>query len=63
VLAKDQARAEAALSDALGCVRESWEPETTARNLRLIREAREKRNEGLPWCKDIEEELTGKTHA
>ena len=40
VLAKDQNKAESALADALAVVRESWEPETTARNLRLIREAR-----------------------
>lgn len=57
VLANDQPRAEAALADALACVRESWEPETTVRNLRLIREARERRNDALPWCKEIEKEL------
>ncbi len=34
VLAKDQQKAESALADALAAVRESWEPETTARNLR-----------------------------
>lgn len=59
VLAKDQQKAEAALSDALAAVRESWEPETTARNLRLIREARERRNEKYSWTSGIEEQLAG----
>lgn len=58
VLAKDQQKAESALADALAVVRESWEPETTARNLTLIREARERRNERLEWAEDIESELT-----
>lgn len=57
VLAKDEERAITALGDALASVRESWEPETTARNLRLIREAREKRQELIPWTQEIEEEL------
>jgi hypothetical protein len=41
----------------LALVREVWEPETTERNLRLIRETREQRNEGLDWYKEIEEAL------
>ncbi|MDC8447974.1 MAG: DUF4071 domain-containing protein [Nitrospira sp.] len=57
VLAKDQQRAESALADALAAVRESWEPETTARNLGLIREARERRKERIEWAEDIESEL------
>ena len=57
VLAKDQNKAESVLADALAAVRESWEPETTARNLRLIREARERRNESIQWAKEIEGEL------
>jgi tetratricopeptide (TPR) repeat protein len=57
VLAKDEEKAMSALGDSLAAVRESWEPETTARNLRLIHEARERRNEGLAWPKAIEEEL------
>ncbi len=58
VLAKDEQRAMDVLSDVLANVRESWEPETTARNLRLILEAREKRQEDISWVKDIENELT-----
>jgi hypothetical protein len=57
VLARDEAAAAGALADALAAVRESWEPETTARNLRLIREARARRQEDLPWPKQIEEDL------
>lgn len=57
VLAKDGEKALAALGDALAAVRESWEPETTARNLRLIREARARRQEEVPWARQIEAEL------
>jgi hypothetical protein len=57
ILAGNEERAAVALADALSVTRESWERETTARNLRLIREAREKRGEDLPWMKAVEEEL------
>ena len=57
VLAKDEQGAVAALADAVAAVRESWEPETTARNLRLIREARERRNKPAPWANEIEQAL------
>lgn len=57
VLAQDEQRAMSAVSDALAAVREVWEPETTARNLRMIREARERRQEPLGWAKEIEDEL------
>jgi hypothetical protein len=57
VLAKDEGAAGDALRAALANVREVWEPETTARNLRLIREARERRGERLPWAARIEESL------
>jgi hypothetical protein len=57
VLAKDEARATDAVAKALAAVRERWEAETTARNLRLIREARERRHEAFPWAKQIEEAL------
>src|SRR5262249_4885568 len=45
VLAKDQEKAEAAAGDALAAVHESWESETTLRNLRLIHAARDRRGE------------------
>ena len=57
VLAKDQQKAESALADALAAVRESWELETTARTLRLIREAREKRHEAVAWATELDHEL------
>lgn len=57
VLAGDRDKALGALGDALAMVREKWEPETTARNLRLIREARERRREEVPWAQQIEGEL------
>jgi hypothetical protein len=57
VLAGDQAAATEALDAALAVVREAWEPETTARNLRLIREARERRGAPVPWADELEKEL------
>ena len=55
VLLRQSANAESALGEALAIVRESWEPDTTANNLRLIREAREKRGTMEQWMKDIED--------
>ena len=57
VLARDEAGAGEALGNALAVVRESWEPETTARNLRLIREARDRRGAPVPWAAEVEKEL------
>ncbi|SET52575.1 protein of unknown function [Nitrosomonas marina] len=59
VLAGDEAIAMENLANALAVVREAFEPETTARNLRLIRESREKRNNTTDsaWTKEIEDEL------
>jgi hypothetical protein len=57
VLAKDEAGAMSALEAALPAIRETWEPETTARNLRLIREARQRRGEAVGWALGIEREL------
>jgi hypothetical protein len=57
VLGLDDADAAAALGDALASVRESWEPETTARNLRLVREARERRHQPVSWATDVEAAL------
>lgn len=58
VLNRAEAGAGRALSDALAAVREPWEPETTARNLRLIREAREMCGDAPAWGRTIESELT-----
>jgi hypothetical protein len=57
VLARDEQPAFTALDDALANVREKWEPETTARNIRLICEARERRGEDVGWAKQIQDYL------
>jgi tetratricopeptide (TPR) repeat protein len=55
VLGNDEAEAKKVLPKTLACVRESWEPETTARNLCLIREARANRGGAVPWASEIED--------
>jgi hypothetical protein len=61
VLAEDEAQAGAATLEALAKVRERWEPETTARNLGLIREARTLRGHDVPWAKAIEDALVARS--
>jgi tetratricopeptide (TPR) repeat protein len=62
VLAKDEAAANDVLTKACACIREKWEPETTARNLRLIREAREKHGAAPQWAIEIEQDLLIRSH-
>lgn len=57
VLASDLEAADRHLDDALAAIRERWEPETTARNLRLIQDARAARGEGRDWLDAIASEL------
>lgn len=57
VLMRNEQEALDALGNALPLVRASWEPESTARNLRLIAEVRKKRNEELPWVDMVGSEL------
>lgn len=57
VLGKNEDKAAQSLGDALANVREPFEPETTQRNIRLIREAREKRGDAVDFEKQVEEEL------
>lgn len=57
VLAHDREAAQDALAATLAHVREAWESETTARNLRLIREARERNGDAGGWEKEVEERL------
>ncbi len=57
VLENDRAKAEETLRRSLVNMREKWEGETTARNLRLIREARERRGEDAAWIADLEKRL------
>jgi hypothetical protein len=63
VLANDENGAMDALAKAVAVIREHWEPQTTARNLQLIREAREARGEAPSWATEIEEELRRKAKA
>jgi tetratricopeptide (TPR) repeat protein len=63
VLAQDEDAATDALADALATVREPWEPESTARNLRLINDARTRRGNAITWEKTIEQALTWKTRS
>jgi hypothetical protein len=60
VLAKDEEGARTALAQTLALVRQRWEPESTANNLKLIREARERRADVVPWAAVVERELLRK---
>jgi tetratricopeptide (TPR) repeat protein len=57
VLGRDQEDAESQLAEALARARASWELESTARNLRLIREVRTGRAEDAGWIKTLEDAL------
>jgi len=60
ILAKDKEASFNFLAKALTHLREEWEGETTLRNLRTIREGREKRNDVVTWSKKIEEAIQKK---
>jgi hypothetical protein len=57
VLANDPQAGNDALDSALALVREPWEPETTAGNLELIREARAARGDSVAWADEAEQTL------
>lgn len=59
----DEDRAKAALGDALAALQEPWQARTTARNLRLIRQAREVRGKGSAWLRDLEDDLEAEAAA
>jgi len=59
VIGRDRDEALAGARAALAAVRESWEPESTAYNLSLIRQSRAERDEVLDWADEIEGELRG----
>lgn len=63
VLSKNEQQAMDAASAALAILRESWEAETTARNLRLIREARQERDESVTWADEILQALEQKAQS
>jgi len=62
VLARDEDAAAGYLADVLASASPTapWQLETTVRNLRLIRETRQRRGEFLPWLNEIEEVLQEK---
>jgi hypothetical protein len=62
-LDQDEAAAASALADALAAMREVWEPETTAKNLGLIREARAARGFELTWADAAEKALLERAEA
>ena len=63
VLQKDEQAALESAANALAAVRENWEPETTARNLALIRTARSSRRDDVAWAQAIEEALDKRAHS
>jgi tetratricopeptide (TPR) repeat protein len=63
ILARDEAKSRESHEKAVPLIREADEPETTARNLRLIREARLKRGEAIAWADEIERDLARRSGA
>jgi hypothetical protein len=57
ILRKDPAAAFELVGDCRAKVRESWELETTLKNVAFIRRAREQRNEDVSWILRVEDEL------
>jgi len=57
MLARDEATAREAICEAITLVREPWEPETTANNLRLIYDVRTSRRESDGWIRELIERL------
>jgi tetratricopeptide (TPR) repeat protein len=57
VLARDEDDANDKLAEALAVARASWELETTARNLGLIRDMRETRGENAAWIRTLQDSL------
>lgn len=57
VLESNHEAASGHLAKSLAAMRKGWEGEATARNLRLIREARTRRNEPADWIAKIEQAL------
>lgn len=57
ILDGDKDAAREALGDALSALREPWEAETTLKNVRIIRDAYEDREEKVSWILELEDEL------
>jgi hypothetical protein len=52
-------RTQPALGDALAHQRDKWEPETTARNLTLAEQTRQRRGEDVRWLEGGIQQLKG----
>lgn len=59
VLSRNQEAAEDAAASALSLARFGWELETTAKNIRFIRETRQRRGEDVAWIQELETQLSG----
>ncbi|HUK32110.1 MAG TPA: TRAFs-binding domain-containing protein [Candidatus Acidoferrum sp.] len=57
ILSRNQEAAMDAAASALALARYSWELETTLRNMRLIRETRQRRGEDVSWIQELETQL------
>ncbi|RXK89235.1 DUF4071 domain-containing protein [Chlorobaculum sp. 24CR] len=57
VLKTDEQQARNYLAETVAIIRETWEPETTARNLKMIEKARQERGEETAWLRKIIDEL------
>jgi tetratricopeptide (TPR) repeat protein len=57
ILSRNQDAAMDAAASALALARYSWELETTLRNMRLIRETRQRRDEDVAWIQELENQL------
>jgi hypothetical protein len=58
ILSRNEKLAKEYLGLALSVIRERWEPETTARNIRMICEVRSSRGEECDWVSRIEKDLS-----
>lgn len=63
VLARDEAAAREALAALLAIPAESWQPRSTAKNLKSIRLARERGGDAPGWAQDIERTLLERADA
>jgi MAP3K TRAFs-binding domain len=60
-LSDDAARGASSLANAVSLLKEPWQAQTTARNLKLLREARERRGESTDWIAQAEQELLARS--
>jgi tetratricopeptide (TPR) repeat protein len=58
ILSRNQEGAEDAAASALSLARFGWELETTAKNIRFIRETRQRRGEDVAWIEELETQLS-----